>query len=182
MRGLQTEFFADTADMSALLDCVHESGEFRFTAMSGVVNCELIGFSNPLELLKYVVVPEQPERRAGFMITLPQTEVISRRIKMADGSGVKLTLDASSNLDSARIALGGDAGEHTLIASVVDSGGETASARALHAHFKKIVVKKSRRISGHLVMPGALEKLHSGWRLTAGKSHHRGLDVPRPLD
>jgi hypothetical protein len=181
MAGLRTEFFADREDLKQLLECFRSLGEFRYTALTGTVNAELAEYRDPVELMNVgMVTPAAPGRGAGYMITDVSVPVTTRQIKMADGSGFKLTLDQSSNPDAVRIALGGEAGDQTLISSIVDTQGDTDRARATHALFRKAVTKASKRVSSRFVMPGAMEKFEQGWRLTAGKGFHPGLDLKKP--
>lgn len=177
----EVEFFADREDLKRLLESLRGLGEFRYTALTGTVNAELAEYRDPAELMNAgIVKPGAPDRGAGFMITDVSVLVVTRKIKMSDGSGFKLTLDQTSNPDAVRIALGGEAGDRTLISSVVDTQGDTERARATHALFKKAVGKISKRISSCYVMPGAMEKLEQGWRLTADKGFLPGLDLKKP--
>lgn len=177
---MRTEFFADEDDLRRLLEAFRALGEFRYTATLSEVNAELAEYHDPLELMNAArVTPQVPNRSGGYIITDVATPIVTHHVKMADGSGVKLTLDQTLNPDSARIALGGDAGDQTLISGIVDTVGETERARAIHALFKKAITKVSTRISAHFVMPGAQQKLDQGWRLTAGKGFHRSLDLKK---
>jgi hypothetical protein len=180
MRGSSTVFFADEADLQVLLPLFRGLGDFKYTEMTSRKNHVLITYADPLELATHVVSRNAPERGAGFLITGSSESLVIMSTELADGSGIRHSLSGSLNPDSARIALGGDAGDQTLVASVIDTLGETERARAIHALFKKVVIKAARRVAGHLILPGAYQKLLSGWRLTEGKTYHRGLDVPRP--
>ena len=180
MGALRTEFFADREDLRRLLEAFRTLGEFRYTAVSGAVNGGLAEHRDPVELMSQgTVTPESPNRGAGYMVTDVATPVASRKIKMADGSGIKLTLDQSSNPDSIRIALGGEAGDQTLISGIVDTQGDTDRARTMHRLFRKAIVKEASRVADRFVMPGAMQKLDQGWRLTAGKGFHPGLDLQK---
>ncbi|MBM0104863.1 hypothetical protein JM946_08890 [Steroidobacter sp. S1-65] len=180
--ALRTEFFADLEDLKLTLEAFRKLGEFRYTALSGAVNAELAEYRDPLSLMEVgIVTPDTPDRGAGYMITERSVTITTRRIEMLDGSGFKRTLDQSSNPDSVHIALGGELGARILIGSILDTHGDTERARATYALFKKVIVKRSKRVSNRQVMPGAMQKLEQGWRLTADKGFHPGLDLRKPL-
>lgn len=178
---LRTEFYADRDDMLMLLKAFRVLGKFKYTLGHGELNSGIVTHADPVEILDVGAVnSENPHRRFGYVITEEGTPVIGIAIAMSDGSGSKHIVDQVQNPDSVRLALGGNAGDRTLISSLLVTTGETKSAKKIYKLFAKVVKGAGRPIAGMYVLPNAMAKLQDGWRLTGGKTFAPELDLLLP--
>ena len=115
------------------------------------------------------------------MIIPSDEEIWPREIVLADGSGTITKVDQSTNWNSVSVALGGDAGDKTLVMSDISTIGDSDIARKLHRRIKTIVRANSKRFGPKgrpsYLMRGAIEKAKSGWRLTRGKGMAASQDA-----
>lgn len=180
MHGRSCEFYADTADLHALLTSFRCLDCYKFVQMKSAVDRDNIIFEDPLDIMSMAIVSaESPTRSVSFIVIEKLEEVVYRHIELNSG-GTRIIADQNQNHDSVVFALGGEAGEETLIMSDINTSGETPKAVTIHKDFKRIVRASSAKLgsgakSGHL-MPGAMEKLRLGWRLARDKGWARETD------
>jgi hypothetical protein len=178
MSGYSIEFFADQSDLIKYFNISDKTGDFVYTARLSKVGERNIQLISALSLMDYLVTYEKPIQANVFLITLPSTVISEREIKMKDGSGIKIAIDQNNNFDANQILLGGEAGPSTVVTTTLRTTGETEAAVDLFKVFKKNVVKNSKKIgANYYVMPGAMEKLKDGWRLTAGITYSKELNL-----
>jgi hypothetical protein len=182
LSGRTCEFYADEEDLLDLLARFPMLGALKFVQISSAPDRENVVLrDDPARLLSMArVTPEEPIRTNSFMAMEVDQEVFSRQIVPKDGRGTITTVDQNQNLDAVVIALGGDAGDRTLIMSDINTTAETEKAKELHQKFKKLVASQAKRAgSGKtscLLMPGACRKAKEGWRLARGKGWNVSTD------
>jgi hypothetical protein len=170
MSGSTCDIYADNNDLAELLKKFDELKLFKYIKMTSELNKENDSFYEASKLLNYKVGDT-------FIIFDVDTEVICRKINLIDGSGFKNRVDQDFNEDSICLTLGGDIESNTIIASVIDTLGESKRAKEIFKLFKKVVTKNTKSVSRSRVMPNALVCLQSDWRLTQGETYTRDLDL-----
>lgn len=180
MPGRSCYFFADDEDLVDLFDAMKDLGDYKYVEKRSAIDKPNLVLTDPLGVLPHAkVTPENPDRKHSFLVFEKDAEVFSEQVTLASG-GIRSLVDQNSNFDSLVLALGGDAGDQTLIMSDINTTGDTKKSVAMHADLKKLVASKSRKLGPKgkptLVMPGALEKLKSGWRLASGKDWSHSTD------
>lgn len=186
MTGRNCYFYADEGDLSDLLEAFREIGDYKYVQITSGLNEPNLIFSDPVELLPLAkVTPARPTRAHSFLVLEKDQEIYERKIALQNGSGVRKIADQNNNFDSIVLAFGGDAGDQTLIMSDINTVGDTDKAIEMHQKFKKLVISKTKKVGSkgkpHRLMPGAVEKLKSGWRLASGsKSWSRDTDANIP--
>lgn len=189
MSGASCYFFADESDLLELLDSFFALSKYKYVQMRSGVNEENCVPTNAKELLLLSKVSsEKPTRVQSFLVVESDQEVFFREIVLIDG-GIRRIADQNNNFDSIVLAFGGDAGDQTLIMSDISTVGDTKKALEIHKNFRKLVeskaVKSGNRGSRYFLMPGAVKKLKSGWRLAGGKEWSRETDPkfsPKEID
>jgi hypothetical protein len=182
LSGRSCEFYADEEDLLNLLARFRMLGDLKFVQIHSVPDRENeVLRDDPARLLSMArVTPEEPIRTNSFMVMEADQEVFSRQIVLKDGRGTISLVDQNQNLDAVVIALGGDAGDRTLIMSDINTTAETEKAKELHQKFKKLVVSQAKRVGfgkgSVLLMPGACRKARQGWRLARGKGWNVSTD------
>ena len=179
MRGAEVRFYADSTDMSQLLNAFTQVGPLIFTKTLSELNAAAVQLTDPRELSHYLRTDPSPPSNA-FLITSESDPIVQRRIDMEDGSGIRMAAaELRINRHAIQITLGGQLdGDNTLIASKVNSTSEGPKARQLYRAFKRAIVRTARHSDGFYLLPGAMQKWRSGWRLTPGPQHPRSLDSP----
>ena len=169
MRGAEVRFYADLADMNQLLDAFEKIGPLIFTKTLSELNAAPVQLSDPRALSHHLRTDPSPPSNA-FLITSECDPIVQRRIEMEDGSGIRMAAaELRINRHAILITLGGQLdGDSTLIASKVNSMSEAPKARQLYRAFKRAIVRTARHSEGFYLLPGAMQKLRSGWRLTPG--------------
>lgn len=179
MRGSEVRFYSDIEDMRALVKDFKNGRAFIFTKTLSELDAPLTNFDDPECLMRYLRT-DHPQHSNVFLITEKDVEVNVRSITMQDGSGIKLKASQPFNPDGVLIRLGGQLRE-VLIATSINTTAETARARKIFKVLKKLVTANAEYIDGFYVLPGALEKLQNGWRLTPDPGFSRIDDLkPRP--
>lgn len=105
----------------------------------------------------------------------------TKLIEMEDGTGTKERASQILNLNAVLIKLGGELSGETLVCSNVNTTGETRVAKETFAALKKLVKSLSTQVNGSFVLPGALRKMTTGWRLTPDPGFSRELDLVMPV-
>lgn len=181
MPGRSCYFYADESDLLALLEAFKEFDSYKYVQIKSDLNKPNLIFTNPIELLRLAMVtPENPIRTHSFLVVENKQEIFSRDIKLEDGSGIRKIADQNNNFDSIVLAFGGDAGNQTILMSDINTVGDTDKAAEMHKKFKKLVMSKTKRVGTkgvpYYLMPGASEKLKSGWHLTQNRVWKPGVD------
>lgn len=171
MSGLSCEFYADESDLIDLLRALPSLGRLKYIEISSGLNCSNSVYLDPTQILaRAKVTPASPTRGHSFLVTQADQEIFTREILRADGSGRITVADQNQNWNSVVIALGGEAGDRTLVMSDINTVGDTEEARDLHRKFKALVRSRARRVGPKgkpaLLMPGAIRKAKEGWRLS----------------
>lgn len=177
MRGSEVRFYADIDDMVQLLKSFNESGPFNYTATLSELGAPLMFFDNSGTLMRYLRT-DHPQPSNVFLITEKDVHVNTQSITMQDGSGVKTKADQPLNPDAVVIKLGGQL-EDILVATSINTTAESQKAKRTFRVLKGIVIAKALYADGFYILPGAREKLKSGWRLTPdpGFSHTEDLKM-----
>jgi hypothetical protein len=187
MYGRSCYFYADEEDLADLTRALKGLGNYKFVQIRSNLNQPNLIFSDPTELLPLAMVtPSNPTRIASFLIVHNDQQIFEREIALKDGSGFIKIVDQNQNWNSVVLAFGGNCEENTLIMSDINTVGDTEIALTMHNKFKKLVVTKTIKIgkkgSPHRLMPGAVEKLKSGWRLASDKNWSRCTDANIPAE
>jgi hypothetical protein len=155
-------------------------GGFKFTACYwDEVDGEAI-YHSPFDIPNYGM-SEGPAFTCpgiGYMVTHADDKSRAERYTVKTTGVVRYSADNGTHPSSIRLALGGDAGDNTLICCLIDTLAFTDEARVLFKNFSKIVRKLSVCKPREYVLPGALELYKQGWRLTRGKEMASSQDVP----
>jgi hypothetical protein len=180
MRGSEIRVYADPADMKQLLNLFDQIGGLAFTEALSRLNAPPARFTDPRDLINYL--RNTMLGHGGiFLVTRAGDAIVQMVLTMQDGSGTKVSTHQPFNPHAIMINLGGELeGDRTVVATSVNTTGETPKAKELFKAFKKLVLRNAEYINGFYVMPRALEKLDSGWRLTPEPQHSRSLDLKRP--
>lgn len=181
MRGLRTYFYANKTDMELLFHKILAQGDFKFTrCLWNEVDGEAI-YHSPFDIPNYWM-SEGPAFTCpgiGYMVTHADDESRAERYTVKTTSAVRYSADNGTHPSSIRLALGGDAGDNTLICSLIDTLAYNDEAKTLFKNFSKIITNLSVCKPREHVLPGALELYKQGWRLTRGKEKAVSQDVPR---
>lgn len=173
--GLSCEFYADEEDLASLLEEFLTLGNFKYVQISSDLNRPNQVYTDPTMLLPQAKVsPERPIRRHSFLAMQADQEIFAREVVRKDRSGKITVADQNQNWNSVVIAFGGDAGDHTLIMSDINTVGDTEVSRELHKKFKTLVSSKTKLAGSkrppYRLMPGAIAKAKEGWRLARDKA------------
>lgn len=177
MAGLRAPFFGSREDFKSLLKAFDELGDFEYVQIHSSLNSELIIHNKGVNLLSSCLSESQPNKFSGYLIFYKNERLFLDRFNKSDGSGYKYTIKQSYNPNSIRIALGGDIGNNTIIASMFDSLGESEKAKEIFKKFKKVLIKMSKKVNQYRVLPDAYEKLENGWRLAQENTFQSKLDL-----
>ena len=185
MSGRSSYFFADEDDLLVLLEAFNELNEYKSVQIKSELNQQNLIYFDPRELLKLAVVSEEnPIRIHSFLVLQKCQEVFTEMIELRDGSGLRNISGQSLNPNSITFAFGGDAGDKTLIMSDVATIGHTDKSIEIHKQFKKIILAHTKKVGAkgkpYRLMPGAISKLKSGWRLASGKDWSTDTDAHIP--
>ena len=179
MSALCEEFYADEDDLAVLLSEFTKLGDFKYIEMYSQLNEENKCYKDAIHILEQDKWMTK-SRRCNFLVVDSSASLMSDILDKSDGSGRIISIHQGFNLDSIVLKLGGTKENNTLIASVVDTIGDTTRAKEIQKMFRKVVMKQSKKISDTRVMPNAMEKLKAGWRLTAGLGYPDIRDVKLP--
>ena len=185
MSGRSSYFFADEDDLLVLLEAFNELSDYKYVQIRSELNQQNLIYFDPRELLKSAVVSEEnPIRTHSFLVVQKCQEVFTENIELRNGSGLRKICGQSLNPDSITFAFGGDAGDKTLLMSDVATIGDTDKSIEMHKQFRKIILAHTKKIGAkgkpYRLMPGAIRKLKSGWRLASGKAWSRDTDADIP--
>lgn len=180
-RGIRITFYADRDDLKTLFEHFVGIGDFTYTLSYWDEGQPAPTVVSPLSIPDYGVMkpPCQSICTVSYLVLDASCALSPRRYCLSAG-GARYTVDNGTNPSSVRLSPGGDAGDHTLIASQIDTLGLTERARSMQAAFARIVRKCAVRVGNCYVLPGAMAKYKLGWRLTYGKGYSRSLDLSIP--
>jgi hypothetical protein len=161
--------------MNAFLSALHSAHPLRYTDRKWQDESSLTSYLNPAEIPHLgTASPQGRCPNIGYLVTDVQDELVPEMLKLSDG---RIRYSAGRfNSSSVRLSLGGDAGNRTLVCSLVDTLGLTPRARQIHLLFSKEVRRHGRKCGRYVILPGAAAKVQSGWRLTEGVPLLRELD------
>ncbi len=184
MRGLRTYFYADKNDMAVLFEKILALGDFKFTRCYWDQEDGESIFYNPFEIPDYGKSegPAYSCPSIGYIVTKASDMSYARRYTVKTTGTVRYAADNITHPSSIRLALGGDAGDNTLICSLIDTLAYTDEAKALYKSFSKIVRELSLHKPREYVLPGAMQLYTQGWRLTRGKDMASSQDIPRIMN
>jgi hypothetical protein len=165
-----------------LLRALPSLGRLKYIEICSGLNCSNSVYLDPTQILaRAKVTPASPTRGHSFLVTRADQEIFTREILRADGSGRITVADQNQNWNSVVIALGGEAGDRTLVMSDINTVGETEEARDLHRQFKALVRSLAMRVGPKgkpaLLMPGAIRKAKEGWRLSRNPGWASSTDL-----
>ncbi len=178
MCARRAEFYGDEEDLTVILNEFTKLGDFKYIEMSSSLNQENKCYKDAIHLLEQEWYTNNI--RCMFLVADAHTELISYPIDMVDGSGYKIKINQGLNFETICINLGGTVENNILIASMVDTLGDSDRAKEMHTLFKKVITKHSKKVGDTRVMPSAIEKLKGGWRLTPGLDRPSLRDVKLP--
>ena len=180
MRGFRTYFYADKSDMEAVFKEVLALGDFKFTRCYwDEIEGESI-YYNPFDIPDYWI-SEGPAFSCpgiGYIVTHADDRSSAERYTIKTTGVVRYKADNGTHPSSIRLSLGGDAGDNTLICSLIDTLAYNDEAKTLFKRFSNVITKLSLCKPREHVLPGALELYKQGWRLTRGKDMAASQDVP----
>lgn len=180
MRGFRTYFYADKNDMEALFREILALGDFKFTRCYwNEVDGEAI-YHSPFDIPDYWMSegPAFTCPRIGYIVTNADDESRAERYTVKSTGVTRYSADNGTHPSSVRLDLGGDAGDNTLVCSLIDTLAYNDEAKTLFKSFSKIISKLSISKPREHVLPGALVLYKQGWRLTRGKDMAASQDVP----
>ena len=179
MRGSDVSFYADREEMLGLLEDFNGIGTLAYTETLSTVNMPLLRLEDATQMMEFL--RSRPLGHTKLFLAHDQNLALTvEESVQTDGSGTKLSV-WSYNFDSVVIRLGGQIyGQRILVATSINTTGESERSRQLFAQFKKRVRKKARRVGRFYVLPGALDKLCSGWRLTPEPQYSPSEDLRPP--
>ena len=182
MRGSDVSFYADREEMLGLLEDFNGIGTLIYTEKLSKVNTPLVRLADATQLIGFlrsrVVQFGYPKL---FLAHDQNLALTVEESVQADGSGTKLSIRQWCNPDSVVIRLGGQIyGQRILVATSINTTGESERSRQLFAQFKKLVRKRARQVGRFHVLPGAFDKLCSGWRLTPEPQYSPSEDLQPP--
>lgn len=135
----------------------------------------LTSYLNPADIPRLGTAnPQGRCPNIGYLVTDVEDALVPETLKLSDGS-VRYSA-GRFNLNSVRLSLGGDAGNRTLVCSLVDTLGVTPRAKQIHLLFSKEILRHGKKCGRFVILPGAVERLQNGWRLTEGVPLLRELD------
>ena len=181
MPGRSCYFYADESDLLDLLEAFKEFDDYKYVQMRSELNETTKIYHDPSKVLPEALAsPGKPYRTHSFLIMEKEEEIFDRDIVLEDGSGIRKWIDQNHNWNSIVIALGGDAGDQTIIMSDINTVGDTDKAVEMHKKFKKLIMSKTKKVGAkgtpYRLMPGAAEKLKSGWHLTQNRVWKPGVE------
>ena len=141
MRGSEMRVYADAFDMAALFTSFNRDCPLRYTETLSESDRSPIAFDDAMQLMGFAQTTH-PHWVKVFM----GTEGASRE---------------ALGPDSVFIRLGGMVGR-ILIATSINTPGETETAKRIFKRLRKLVTEVSRYGDGAYVMSGALAKLECG--------------------
>ena len=180
-RGKRVTFYADRVDLEILSDELDNAGSFSYFLTywdedQGPSVCSrLIDVGVPHTLHKM----HSSICSLACLVVEEGTEVVGRCFDL-DAGGRRRTADNITHPDSVRFCIGGISTDRTIIASQLDTLGHTDKSREIFSLFSNIIVKMGFKIASDVIMPGTLQKLRQGWRLTHGLDFPRGADIKLP--
>ncbi|MGV2873213.1 hypothetical protein [Colwellia sp. E150_009] len=178
MSGSTINLYLSKDDLSDLCSALGKVGPHNFTEVTSKLNEQNCQFTQPLGLSGFLVTYDKPNQLSRFLLSEESLSLNSREIKMKDGSGVKTIIDQNYNPDTIEILLGGEAAPKVIVATTLRTTGETKVAKELFKLYKKTITKLSKKVgTGNYVLPDALEKMRSGWRLASALDTHPSLDL-----
>ena len=167
-RGPRTYYFADADDQKRFLAELASMGGLRFTyGVWREPDAEPI-FLDPTQIPNVGYVRANFDSiTTGYCVTLQSEKLVTRALSLP---GIPTRYEAGpNNPDSVRIALGGEAGNRTIICSLIQTLGATAVARDLHSRLTKAVKRTGVvKCDRFFMFAGAITKLETGWRLAEG--------------
>lgn len=177
MHGSDLRFYADTSDLAELFSAFNRAGEFSYTQTLSEANKPLLTLKSADGLMRYLRTGH-PQASNVFLIMDQASKLNTQSIILSDGSGTKCKADQPCNPDAVLIKLGGQLDEkRVLIATSINTTGETPRAKAVFKLLKKNTSAIARYVGGFYVLPGAFEKLNAGWRLTPDPGFSLNLDL-----
>lgn len=179
MRGSDVSFYADREELLGLLKDFNGIGALAYTETLSKVNTPLLRLEDATQMMAFL--RSRPVEHTKLFLAHDQTlKLTVQESVQTDGSGIKLSV-WSYNFDSVVIRLGGQLdAERILVATSINTTGESERSRQLFAQFKKLVRKKARRVERFYLLPGAWAKLCDGWRLTPEPQYSPNEDLRRP--
>ena len=181
MPGRSCYFYADESDLLNLLEAFKEFDGYKYVQISSELDMPNSVYTNPVDCFSSAILtPNSAVRSQSFLVLENEQEVFTRELKRSDGSGTLSIADQNNNFDSIVIVFGGDAGDQTIIMSDINTVGDTDKAVEMHKKFKKLVMSKTKKVGAkgtpYRLMPGAADKLKSGWHLTQNRVWKPGVD------
>ena len=167
-RGLRTYYFADAEDQKRFLAELAAIGGLRFTYGVWREPDAEPSFLDPTQIPDVGYVRANFDSvTTGYCVTLQSDKLVPRALSLP---GIPTRYEAGpNNPDSVRISLGGDAGNRTIVCSLIQTLGATTMARDLHSKLTKAVNRTGVVKCDRFVMfAGAITKLETGWRLAEG--------------
>jgi DNA-directed RNA polymerase subunit L len=169
VRGKTLEFYGDNHDLCNLFTEIIVYYKMRFVEGLSKVNDDLLEYTSA-EKFVGAAAYSQDHPKAGLLYYAldASTELVIREVVMADGSGVKQSLDMVRNPDVIGVNLGGVLSEKRLVRSSISTFAETEKSRMLFKSLERLIRSKGRRfgIKGrpYTVLPNAVNLGKSGWR------------------
>ena len=176
MRSSEIRFYGDVEDLRRLFACLLPY-DLTYTESLSEVGCAPVIFRDPGKLERYL--PSiHPQTSKTFVLTTDGVEIVTHNVKMADGSGTRIATGQQFNPDAVVLRLGGELPAMSMIiAASLTTTGETALAKGTFQQLEKLVASQSVWVRESYVMPRALVKLRSGWRLTPDPGYSSSDDL-----
>jgi hypothetical protein len=181
-KGRRITFYADRDDFTRLFKDFLSLGDFRYTLNYWEEDRPIPTVTNPVDIPNYGLLkpPFLSICSVAYLVIDASDALKPERYLLKTGEA-RFTVDNSTNPNSVRLCLGGDAGDLTLIASQIDTLGLTERSHAMHAAFSRVVRKRAEKVGICYVLPSALSKFKDGWRLTYGKGYAPSQDLRMPM-
>lgn len=178
MKGIRTTFYADRDDLNILAEAFSYLGNFAYTMNYWDEGAPFPSYQNPRDIPDFGLLNSQSASICGVALLITDaSQALNPQQYVLQSGKARLKVDNTTDPDSARLCVGGDAGESILIASQIDTLGLTARAREIQSAFSHVIRERSANVDGYRVLPGAMLKLQSGWRLCFGKTYSPSLDL-----
>ncbi len=183
MSSLRANFFADDSDISDLFSSLKSLGEFRYVESQSATNEALSEHLDPMAAKEdFFGSKFIGSKRKAFFVLDKNCQVEKRKIKLTDGTGIKEKMDQYSNPDSIGLSFGGEFSNNMIVMSSVGTIGDTERSREMFTLFRKLMMSKTVRVGEkgrpYHLMPGVINKLKQGWRLSC---HGNGFSISDPI-
>lgn len=184
MRGSDVSFYADRDELLELFAEFNAIGALAYTETLSAVNTPLLVFDDATQLIGSLWTQTQEvDRPKLFLVHGRASPLIVEDRVQVDGGGKKLSVCNLFNPNAIVIRLGGELDQDkTLVATSINTTGESEFSRLLFARFKKLVRGSARRVGRFYLLPNALTKWCGGWRLTPDPQYTATEDLPLPTE